>query len=246
LSAIDSTATLGSLVAERSARASLFERLHLDYCCGGAQTLAEACAKRGLDVETVRTVLEALDADTRDRRSFEEADWRRVSLEELCAHIVAIHHDGLRSELPRIDELLSRTVRVHASSHPELRDLQRSFTTIRARLEPHLRSEEEALFPACVALERSGEAIEDGLIDAHEHDHQDAGESLAALRELTDDYDTGRALCGTHRALVEALAALERGLHQHIHEENNVLLVRARRLNERAHPAPAERAGKDE
>ncbi len=246
MSAIDSTATLGSLVAERSARASLFERLHLDYCCGGAQTLAQACAERGLDVETVRTVLEALDADTPDSRSFGEVDLRRVSLEELCAHIVATHHDGLRSELPRIDELLSRTVRVHAASHPELRDLERSFNTIRTRLEPHLQSEEEVLFPACVALELGGTAIEDGLIAAHEHDHQDVGESLAALRELADGYDTSRALCGTHRALLEALAALERGLHQHIHEENNVLLVRARKLNERAHPAREERAGQDE
>ena len=61
---IDATATLGSLVAERPARASLLERLHLDYCCGGAQTLREACVRRGLDAETVRAVLEALDADT--------------------------------------------------------------------------------------------------------------------------------------------------------------------------------------
>lgn len=245
MGAIDASATLGSLVAERSVRASLFERLHLDYCCGGAQTLSEACAKRGLDVETVRTVLEALDADTPDRASFEEADWRRVSLEELCAHIVAVHHDVLRGELSRISGLLSTTVRVHARNHPELRDLQRSFERIRARLEPHLQSEEEVLFPACVALERSGVAIDAGLIDEHEHDHQDVGESLAALRELGDEYDTSRALCGTHRALLEALAALERGLHQHLHEENNVLLVRARELNERAHRAREERAGHD-
>ncbi|HEX5309055.1 MAG TPA: DUF542 domain-containing protein [Solirubrobacteraceae bacterium] len=242
---IDATATLGSLVAERPADASLFERLHLDYCCGGAQTLSEACARRGLDVETVRIVLEALDVDTPDRGSFEDADWCRASLAELCAHIVAVHHDGLRSELPRIEELMSRTVRVHAVSHPELRDLQRSFETIRARLRPHLQSEEEVLFPACVALERSGAAIEAGLIDSHEHDHQDLGESLAALRELGDDYDTARALCGTHRALLEALAALERGLHQHIHEENNVLLPRARELNERAQPAREGCAGRD-
>jgi iron-sulfur cluster repair protein YtfE (RIC family) len=34
----------------------------------------------------------------------------------------------------------------------------------------------------------------------------------------------------------EALAALELDLHQHIHEENNVLLPRVRELNARAEP----------
>ena len=39
MSTIDPTATLGALVVERPARAA-----RLDYCCGGSQTLAEACS----------------------------------------------------------------------------------------------------------------------------------------------------------------------------------------------------------
>src|SRR5680860_1769132 len=44
MSDIDQSVTLAALVAERSSRAQLFERLHLDYCCGGSQSLAEACS----------------------------------------------------------------------------------------------------------------------------------------------------------------------------------------------------------
>jgi hypothetical protein len=51
-----------------------------------------------------------------------------------------------------------------------------------------------------------------------------------ALRDLSGDYDAEHALCATHRALLEALAAFELDLHQHIHEENNVLLPRVREL----------------
>ncbi|MGH2886548.1 MAG: DUF542 domain-containing protein, partial [Solirubrobacteraceae bacterium] len=43
ISPIDPHATLGDLVAERPARAPLFERLRLEYCCNGRQTLTEAC-----------------------------------------------------------------------------------------------------------------------------------------------------------------------------------------------------------
>lgn len=163
MSTIDPTATLGALVAEQPARASLFERLRLDYCCGGSQTLAEACTRRGLDSDTVRTVLAALDYEAAERQGYEDVDWRGASVEELCAHIVAVHHDGLREALPRIAALLSTVVRVHGREHPELGGLQQAFDGIRAQLEPHLESEEDALFPACIATGQRGLAIDAAL-----------------------------------------------------------------------------------
>jgi len=231
MSTIDPAGTLGELVAERPARAPLFERLRLDYCCGGSQTLAEACRKRGLEIDTVRAMLEALDAASIELEGFEPTDWRRASIAELCAHIVEAHHNGLRESLPRIEALLSTVVRVHGSEHPELRELQRAFADIRGELEPHLAREESVLFPACIALERRGIGIEEALLEEHEREHASVGDGLAALRALGGDYSPQQALCGTHRALLDALAAFERDLHQHIHEENNVLLSRARELN---------------
>ena len=38
------------------------------------------------------------------------------------------------------------------------------------------------------------------------------GEAVAGLRELTGGYDASRAVCRTHRRLLETLAALEREL----------------------------------
>jgi regulator of cell morphogenesis and NO signaling len=246
MNTIDPTATLGALVADRPARAPLFERLRLDYCCGGSQTLAEACTRRGLDIDTVRTVLDALDTEAVERQGFEDVDWRRASVEELCAHIVAVHHHGLRVALPRIEALLSTVLRVHGRGHPEVHKLQQTFLGIRAQLEPHLASEEGILFPACLALEQRGIAIDEALLEQQEHEHQHVGDGLAALRDLSGDYDSKRALCGTHRALLEALAAFELDLHQHIHEENNVLLPRVRELNAHARPILDATGGPDD
>ena len=230
MSAIDPTATLGALVAERPARAPLFERLRLDYCCGGSQTLAEACRRRGLDSDTVRTVLAALDDEANERQGFEDVDWRGASVEELCGHIVAVHHDGMRDAMPQIERLLSTVVRVHGHRYADLGDLRRAFEGIRTQIEPHRASEEDVLFPACVALEQRRVPIDAALLDRHEYEHRQVGDALAGLRELSGDFDSERALCGTHRALLEALAAFELDLHQHIHEENNVLLPRVREL----------------
>ena len=74
---------------------------------------------------------------------------------------------------------------------------------------------------------RAGGPYDAAQLDALEHDHEWAGSALARMRELADGYDLEQALCNTHRATLDGLHELERDLHQHIHEENNVLFPRA-------------------
>lgn len=236
MSDIDPRTSLGELVLERPARAQLFEQLGFDYCCGGSQSLAEACGRRGLDPDTVGEVLAALDGAALTAPGLsEDFDPRRVSITELCDHIVSVHHEGLRRELPRIAELIATVVRVHGKGHRELYDLERVFTGMRGELERHLELEERALFPVCRALD-SDEAI-DLPIDAevfarHEREHVHTGGALAALRQLAGDFDRSRALCGTHRRMLDALRRLEADIHRHVHEENNVLFPGVRALLE--------------
>lgn len=236
MSSIEPTASLAELAAERPARAKLFEALRLDYCCGGSQSLEEACAERGLDAATVGVLLDSLEAEAAALDPVEERDWRQASVGELCDHIVSVHHEGLREELPRIAELLATVVRVHGAERPELEITERTFAALRAELEPHLTEEEESLFPACRALD--GEAAEASAlasfdvaeVERHQAEHAEVGHRLGALRELAGGYDDAQALCSTHRALLEALRAFEADLHRHVHEENNVLFPRVREL----------------
>jgi regulator of cell morphogenesis and NO signaling len=227
-SLIDPGFSLGELVAERPVRAQLFEQLRLDYCCGGHQTLAAACTKRGLELDEVIAALQALDERGPQSAGVESRDWRQVGTGELCAHIVTVHHDGLREAFPRIQRLLGTVVRVHGNSEPRLRDAQRCFSEIRTELEPHLASEENELFPACIAVDQTGSPVEQLVLEEHESEHALLGHALVALRILCGDYDRQAALCNTHRALLDALEAFEQDLHRHVHEENNILLPRAR------------------
>jgi regulator of cell morphogenesis and NO signaling len=151
-----------------------------------------------------------------------------------------VHHDGLREVFPRIERLLATVVRVHGASEPRLRDAQRCFGEIRSALEPHLASEENVLFPACIVSDQTGIPVEELMLEEHESEHAALGRALVALRILCGDYDRQAALCNTHRALLDALEAFEQDLHRHVHEENNILLARARQ----ARPTPkAEASG---
>lgn len=227
MNAIDPQQTLGVLVAERPVLAEALEGLRLDYCCGGSRTLAEACHRRGLDPDTIAIVLEDL-GDVAAVRGPVPHDLRGLTLSELCDHIVTAHHDRLRGVLPRIEDLLATVVRVHGREHAELHDLRRLFALLAHDLCEHLASEEASVFPAAHAL-AAGEAV-DGrlaeLVEQHSAEHAGLGTMLAALRELAGGYDVEGAWCGTHRRALEALAAFERDLHRHAHEENNVLFPR--------------------
>ena len=228
---ISTSATIGELVVERAERAMLFERLGLDYCCGGDRTLAAACAERELDPEVVVATVEAFDAATAAASAKPEPhDLSEATLSEICDHIETAHHDWLRRELPQIAELLDSVIRVHAPVHPELHELVPLFGGLRDELESHLDDEERVLFPAARAVEHGDAAValDEATLGTYEHEHEHVGELLASLRELTHDFDADAALCRTHRRLVEGLHALELDLHRHIHEENNILLPRLR------------------
>ena len=222
--------TVADLVVGRASRARLFEQLGLDYCCGGKRSLEDACRAKGLDVATVAAVLDALD-ETGDTHQ----DVTQETLAGICDHVVAVHHERLRAELPRLSALLAKVERAHGAERPELASVRSTFEELRAELESHIADEEQRTFPAVRRLE-AGDASANGLRDelaALEDEHEHAGELLERLSGLTGGYDVDAVRCNTHRAVVDGLAELQRDLHLHVHEENNVLFPRVTALLER-------------
>jgi regulator of cell morphogenesis and NO signaling len=223
------TTTLGGLVAERPQTAAVFERLGLDYCCGGQQTLEEACRSRDLDPETVATLLATLETDmgTAPEGAHELGT---ASISEICDHIVEVHHGPLRDELPRISELMAKVERAHGADDPEVIELAELFGRTRAELEEHMLLEEDSLFPACraVAEDASGSGPDEELLEQLTDTHQEAGAALKRMRELSHDYRPERAHCTTHRVLMHEMHEFELDLHRHIHEENNILFPKVR------------------
>jgi len=216
---VDLDRSLAELVLERPPAARVLQRLGLDYCCGGRRSLREACADRGLDADTVAVFLEREPEPV----ALEKRDWLSAPLADLCAHIVEEHHGRLRWELPRLSELAERAAAAHGEVQPRLHDLHEEFEQLRAELVEHIAEEERELFPVLAA----GGALERAQLEQLLHEHDATGARLRRLRELAGDYATESALCNTHRALLQGLHGLELDLHQHVHEENNILFPRA-------------------
>jgi len=230
MSTIQTTETVGELVAHHPALSRVFEAVGVDYCCGGKRTLDQACQQEGLDPVALVAMLEQA-AATDDHA--ELVDAAAMSLTELADHIEQTHHAYLRRELPRLDALTDKVSTVHGQSDPRLRDVHATLRGLANELMSHMMKEEQVLFPMIRQLETSRElpvfhcgAIENPIRQM-ELEHHDAGAALERLRSLTDDYTPPDWACNTYRAMLDALAGLERDLHQHIHKEDNVLFPRA-------------------
>jgi regulator of cell morphogenesis and NO signaling len=154
----------------------------------------------------------------------------------LADHIEATHHAYLHAELPALDALAEKVAGVHGARHPELADVRRLVTEIRADLEPHLMKEERVLFPAIRALEGGAREFPFGSvrnpIRMMRLEHDQAGGLLVELRAVSDGYVVPEDGCASYRALYERLAALEADTHLHIHLENNVLFPVAAALED--------------
>lgn len=220
---------IGELVAARPALARLFESLKIDYCCGGKQTLAAACATRGLAVPTVLAMLEAAAAALAAAPA--DVDAAAMSLTDLANHIEQSHHAYLKQELPRLQEMAERVAYKHGGRDPRLRELAATVTGLTEEMFCHMYKEEQILFPLVRQIEagqRGGfaTAIADPIRQM-EAEHDDAGRATERLRELTDGFQPDADACNTHRALLDGLARFEADLHRHVHKENNVMFPRA-------------------
>jgi regulator of cell morphogenesis and NO signaling len=219
------TDTVGTIVRDRPSLSRLFEQAHVDYCCGGKKTLAEACRQQGIDPQVFLSELE----DFAAQETVAEVNLAALSLSELADHIERIHHAYLHTELPRLEQLVTKVAAVHGDKEPRLNQIKDVFLAVSSELATHLMKEEQILFPMIRQLEASNTLpmFHCGTIanPVHrmEYEHDDAGTALAQLRQLTDGYTPPDWACNTYRAMLDALHTFELDMHQHIHKENNVL-----------------------
>jgi len=231
---IAATRTVGEIAAELPNATREFEKLGIDYCCGGTRTLGEACADANI---TVDEALERLQKSMATAAADNAQDWQHQPLAELITHITSTHHVFVRQECPRIQALTAKVVGVHGKNHPELLQVQETFGALAEELSVHLMKEEQVLFPYVIRLEESfvaGEPAPPAMfgtvvnpVRMMMQEHDSAGDALRTLRAVTKDYSAPEDACISYRTLYEAFKEFEADLHQHIHLENNILFPRA-------------------
>jgi len=233
--------TVRELALEFPEATRIFEKIGIDYCCGGDRSLEEACAASGLSVEEVLDSLELGEETARSKQT--DRNWQTEPLAELVAHINTTHHKYTREEIARLCPLFDKVCSVHGKNHPELQQLRMVFQGLGQELSTHMMKEEMVLFPYIVRMEESviekepvvpppfGSVQNPVAMMMHEHDS--AGDALRAMRQASTGYTPPGDACVSYQTLYKALAVFEADLHLHIHLENNILFPRALEMEQK-------------
>ena len=234
--------TIREIALEAPATTRVFEEFKIDYCCGGRRSIADACTAAGIDPATLTAKLDAVLAAKNEASDLVHPEDESPS--RLIDYIISTHHIFTANEIERLGPIMSKVLSRHGENHPELFELESLFVDLTNSLVPHMRKEENILFPYIQSVESALNAGRpapmphfgsvENPIRMMMSEHDTDGERLRRMREVTNDYLLPEGACPTYTALFAGLQDLERDLHKHIHLENNVLFPAAVKLEEPA------------
>ena len=227
------TTKVGEIAAANPAAKRVLEEAGVDYCCGGAKPLHEACMHTGVSAEEILNRLQ----ENSIQVGPEDVNWASARLGDLTRHIIEKHHKFVRAALPRVSTLLARVRAKHGGNHPELARIEEQFLGLQQEMHAHVQKEEQILFPYIEKLERAEvgkEEIEPPFFQTVRNpvhmmmqEHDSAGEVLKAMRKLSNGYRAPAEACESYREVYRSLEEFEADMHTHVHLENNILFPRA-------------------
>ncbi|MCW2483376.1 iron-sulfur cluster repair protein YtfE, partial [Candidatus Symbiopectobacterium sp. NZEC135] len=144
----------------------------------------------------------------------------------IIPHIIQRYHDRHREQLPELILMAEKVERVHHEKSACPRGLSAQLTLILDDLSQHMMKEERILFPM---IQAGMGAQASGPISVMEHEHDDAGQQLEVVKNLTNNVTPPENACNTWRALYAGINVFISDLMEHIHLENNILFPRALR-----------------
>ena len=227
--------TLASIVSEHLQTVPVLEKYHLDFCCKGKRTLAEACTQKGLSIEAVMKELEEATDETNNRNM----PFNEMNAEQLIGHILIHHHYYVKQSMPTIVAHLTKVVAKHAEKFPFLIDALNLFNQLKNEMILHMHKEETVLFPRIKEVasfyhfkqkKNIGSNYINGPVAVLESEHDEAGEIMYTIRQLTNNYTAPEGACTTFIVTLAELKEFEEDLHRHVHLENNILFPLAEKM----------------
>lgn len=220
--------------------ARVFEILGINYCDRRERTLRDAAAAARVDLEELQQLLLRRTPPPRGMTLHNAA---QTPLRAVTRHIVEHHHRRARRTLVDLSLLAGQVASAHAAM-PAMLALHDAITRLARTLIPHMRNEEQYVFPYIDSIEREigpDETIMVPLfgtieypLQAIRHDHSEDLAVVAGLREAAHNFSPPHGACDNVRALYRMLEEFEVELHEHVLLENDVLFPRAVEAEKRA------------
>ena len=203
-----STRSIREIVSTHPSAIKIFQRFDIDLCSQADNSLERACAELQLSVDQV---LEKL-ADVESEESGATApDPASLPLSRLIQHIVRVHHQNVRQELPRLTEMAAKVAAKRGDRAPELERIAELLEKLHMEMLEHIQKEEQVLFPFIAQMDQDSVVT---YPPAHacfrsvsfpifmmEQEHESADHIMEELRNLTRGFEPSGDASHTSRSL---------------------------------------------
>jgi regulator of cell morphogenesis and NO signaling len=224
---------VGEIAARDLRKAEVLRNYGIDFCCGGKQSLSEACQAAGVAESEVTRAL----AEVADKPASPDRDFNNWNLDFLADYIVNVHHKYVMDSFAMLSDLSHKVRQVHGQAHPELIELYGHVTDLLTEMRSHQIKEERVLFPfirEMAVADRDHKPVGnppfgtvESPVDMMIDDHHEAAAHVKAIEKLTDSYQTPADGCESYRLYFHKLKEFDEDLLQHLHLENNILFPKA-------------------
>lgn len=212
---------VADVVTDYPKSADIFRNAGIDFCCGGQESIASAVNhKPNIDLNSLLNKLNHID-NTEGNSTINP---KFLNVESLIQYIQSAYHETLKEEFKNLTPYMTKLAKVHGPSHPYLLKLQDLYREFRDSMLDHIRKEDEEDFPKLIQYSQ-GQDVQNIKIILEDliNDHEDTGQLLNVMNQLTSDYQPPEEACGTWKLVYQRLQNIERQTHQHVHLENHVL-----------------------
>ena len=212
---------VADVVTDYPKSADIFRNAGIDFCCGGQESIASAVNhKPNIDLNSLLNKLNHID-NTEGNSTINP---KFLNVESLIQYIQSAYHETLKEEFKNLTPYVTKLAKVHGPSHPYLLKLQDLYREFRDSMLDHIRKEDEEDFPKLIQYSQ-GQDVQNIKIILEDliNDHEDTGQLLKVMNQLTSDYQAPEEACGTWKLVYQRLQNIEHQTHQHVHLENHVL-----------------------
>ena len=209
--------SVGAIAEALPGAAQVFRQAGIGFCCGGDETLRDACAHQGAD--PVATLDALLHLQARAGALPPEA----ADSPALIDHILDRFHATHREELAWLIPMAQKVETVHGDHAEAPLGLTAALIAMADDLESHMQKEEQVLFPM---IRGGGHPMIAHPIAAMRAEHAEADRLLGQVLQVTRNLDLPVGACRSWTALYTGLRKFADDLAAHMALENDVLFAR--------------------
>ncbi len=229
--------SVGQIVSHNFITWKVFENYNIDYYNRGKQSLNEAAKEKNIEINTLIADLKNIIAEETNANE----DYNAWPLDVLADYIQNTYHKNAEKQIQLLKPEIEKICTEYGGHYPGLKEIKQLFDKAAGEIAVHQKKEELILFPfikrMADAKKNNKEFVRPPLtksisnpVDMLTHEHQNQGEALSRIRELTKGYTYLGNIGDTYTKLMQTLREFEENLHQHIHLENNLLFPKALKL----------------